>query len=135
MHITRMLLAAALILTGTGAAQASTQQAPNAELAKAVEGRTAGAPVSCIMLNQIRSSRIISRTAIVYEMSNGKLYVNQPTSGAQSLRRDLALVTDTRSPQLCSVDIVRLFDSAARMTVGTIGLGEFVPYARPAPAN
>jgi hypothetical protein len=80
---------------------------------------------------EIRSTQIIDRTAILYEMNGGVIYLNRPTSGANFLHRDLALVTDTHSPQLCSIDIVRLYDPVARFESGSIGLGPFVPYTKP----
>jgi len=42
------------------------------------------------------------------------------------------MVTDTRSSQLCSIDTVRLYDNGSRMEMGWVGLGDFVPYAKPA---
>jgi hypothetical protein len=129
MRLTHLLLAGALVAT-TAAAHAAPKRSPEAELARAVEGRTAGAPVDCITQRDIRSSRIIDGTAIVYDTGR-ILYVNRPTSGASSLSRDDVLVTDTHSPRLCSIDIVRLLDSGTHMPNGSVGLGPFVPYARP----
>jgi hypothetical protein len=56
---------------------------PEAQLAKALDGRVAGEPVNCLSLRSIRSSRIIDRTAIVYQVGN-TLYVNRPRAGADS---------------------------------------------------
>jgi len=120
-----------MMLVSAGMAQAATDRSPEAQLARATAGRVAGQPVDCINQHEIRSTRIIDKTAIVYEMNGGTVYVNRPTSGASSLRSDLVLVTDTHSTQLCSVDIVRLYDSGSRMQNGTVGLGQFVPYPRP----
>ncbi len=63
-------------------------------------------------------------------MAGGKYYVNRPTMGASSLHRDDVMLTDTHSNQLCSVDVVHLYDSGTRMRMGTVGLGKFVPYVR-----
>ncbi len=123
-------LAAGAALLAPIAAQAAPGT-PEAQLAEATAGRTAQAPVGCINLRDIDSSRIIDGTAIVYRMMDGTVYVNRP-SGASFLRSDAVLVTDTHSPQLCSVDIVRLYDSSAHMSMGSVGLGPFVPYPRPA---
>jgi len=123
-------LAVAACLAGT--AQAAPTKGPDAELAKALAGRTAGTPVDCLDLNRIRSSRIIDRTAILYETDGGTLYVNHPESGADQLRRGLTLVTDTHTPRLCSVDTVRLVDLPSHSNSGWVGLGKFVPYARAA---
>ncbi|RYG90205.1 MAG: hypothetical protein EON59_00310 [Alphaproteobacteria bacterium] len=54
-------------------------------------------------------------TAIVYEGSGGRLYVNRQTSGVSSLGEDDILVTKTHSSQLCSIDTVRLLERGARL--------------------
>lgn len=142
-----LLMAGALLTTGLatgGVARANETDhvghhavAPanpkgEARIARTIQGRTAGAPVDCITQQQISSSEIIDRTAIVYRMNNGTIYVNRPPSGANFLRSGTVMVTDTRSTQLCGIDIVRLFDNSSRMSAGSIGLGKFVPYPRPA---
>ena len=123
---------ASLALPAT--AMANKASAPNYEekLAKILKGRTAGKPVDCINQQLVRSTRVINRTAIVYEMSNGTYYVNRPNSGANFLRDDLVLVTSTHNMQLCSIDVVHLVDNSHGMTMGSLGLGKFIPYPRPA---
>jgi len=128
MRIAMPLMVAGALMLSAGTAQAKTD--PEARIAKITAGRVAEAPVGCIQQHQINSTEIISRTAIVYKMDNGTIYVNRPDSGATFLSKGDILVTDTRSPQLCSVDIVRLLDSGARMPSGSVGLGKFVPYPR-----
>lgn len=125
-----LLAVGALIATGS-VAQAKPRS-PDEQLARITAGRTAGEPVDCIYLRDISSSQIIRGTAIVYRMNNGVIMVNRPSSGANFLDRDDVMVTDTHSPQLCSIDVVRLMDSGARMPTGSVGLGKFVPYPRPA---
>jgi hypothetical protein len=125
-----LALLSALLIAMPAVADAAPKT-PAAELAKALEGRTAGAPADCLYLRDIRSSRIIDGIGILYETSGGTYYLNKPDTGASSLRWNTILVTDTHTPQLCSIDTVRLYDSAARMQVGFVGLGKFVPYARP----
>jgi len=121
------LAAAALIASG---AQAAPRLTPEQQLSKALEGRVAGKPVDCIYLHEIRSSRIFDRTAILYELSNGTYYVNRPEGGVSSLTWDKVLVTDTHSPQLCSIDIVRLYHNSPWMQAGFVNLGKFVPYKK-----
>ena len=101
------------------------------QLAKIVADRVPGKPVSCIRLHDVRSSRVLDGTAIVYEGLGGRLYVNRPKSGADTLRRDDILLTKTSTDELCNVDIVRLLDQGSRFEHGFVGLGEFVPYDRP----
>ena len=127
------LLAGATLIASMAQAASERSLPPEDRIAHALQGRVAGAPTNCIWQQQIRSSRIVNRTAILYEMNDGTIYLNRPTSGAEFLHDDYALVTDTHSPsdQLCNVDIVRLLDTQVRMEMGSIGLGDFVPYPRP----
>lgn len=127
------LLFAAAVLP-LASLQAGPRLAPEAQLALALEGRSAGEPVDCINLRSIRSSRIIDDTAILYESGN-TIYVNRPRAGRESLDRWDTLVTKTHSSQLCSIDVVRLYDSASRFETGFVFLGEFVPYRRDGSRN
>lgn len=129
MRIVTALLAGAMAFAGV-AAQAAPDRSPEAKLAKALDGRVAGKPVTCLNLRDIRSTRIIDNTAILYETGGGKIYVNTPRSGASSLRDGRVMVTNTHSSQLCSIDTVKLYESGSRMQTGWVGLGEFVPYTK-----
>ena len=119
-------------LLGLAPAHAQTDRGARAatELAKAIEGRTAGEPVDCLNLRDIRSTRIIDRTAILYETRGGTIYVNKPQGGASSLDKWDVLVTDTRSSRLCDIDIVRLYDTGSNFQSGFVNLGAFVPYRK-----
>lgn len=129
-----MLLKAALtaaLLLATASTAAVPRLAPEAEIAHALDGRVAGPSTNCILQRNIRSSRIVDRTAILYEMNDGTIYLNRPNGGAEFLDRDVALITNTYSDQLCSIDIVRLYDTTSRFERGSLGLGAFVPYRKP----
>ena len=130
-RISIALLGASLLAATAMPAVAAAPRDGEAELAKAITGRTAGKPVDCIYLRDIRASKIIDKTAIVYEMNNGVIYVNRPRSGASSLDWTNVMITDTHSSQLCSIDTVKLYDTGVRMSTGWVGLGDFVPYPRP----
>lgn len=127
------LIAAALV-AASGPAGAAPRPAPEERLARALEGRTAGTPVDCIWLRNVRSSRIIDKTAILYD-AGSTIYVNRPRNGARSLDRRDTLVTRTHSSQLCSIDVVNLYDSASRVQKGAVFLGAFVPYRKPNLSN
>ncbi len=120
------LLGTALLATP---AAAGTRLSPEAELADELKGRVAGEPVSCINLSNVRSVRIIDRTAIIYDAGR-VLYVNRPRSGARSLDRWDTLVTRLHTNRLCRPEVVRLYDSASRFETGAVFLGDFVPYRR-----
>jgi len=137
MRFTTLALAGALLMAGTVTSPAISAEKPKGEAAlqKVLEGRVAGKPVDCIQLNTIRSSRIIDRTAIVYEAPGGVLYVNRPRSGQQSLTDWNVQVTRTQSSQLCSIDTVRMVDRTSQMFAGSVFLGEFVPYTKVKPVK
>jgi hypothetical protein len=125
------LLAATTVLSLAVTADARPRLSPEAKLAKLLDGRVAGEPQDCIYLPSVHGTRIIDKTAIVYE-SGRTLWVNRPRSGASSLDDDDVLVTDLHGSgsQLCSIDIVRLHDRTSHFYSGFVGLGKFVPYRK-----
>ena len=122
-----IILAGALMAGAASAHGAAPDR--EAELARAIEGRVAGEPVDCINLRQVRNTRIIDNTAIVYDAGN-TIYVNRPRSGAESLDRWDTQVTRLHTNRLCSIDTVRMVDPQSQMLSGIVFLGEFVPYRR-----
>ena len=125
-------LAAAALLAGP-ASQAKERLTGEQQLAKLLEGRVAGEPVSCIPLHRTSNTRIIDRTAIVYD-SGRTIYVNRPRHPG-SLDSDDVMVTRLHSSQLCRLDTVRLHDRSGFWYSGFVGLEDFVPYTRVARAN
>ena len=125
-------LAAAALLAGP-ALQAKERLTGEQQLAKLLEGRVAGEPVSCIPLHRASNSRIIDRTAIVYD-SGRTIYVNRPRH-PDSLDSDDVMVTRLHTSQLCRLDTVRLHDRSGFWFSGFVGLEDFVPYTRVARAN
>jgi hypothetical protein len=128
------LLAAALIAGGAAAKDAKppkTNPKGEAALAKLLEGRVPGKPVSCISVTDSQQSRILDGTAIVYQSTGRTLYVNRPKAGADSLDNDDILVTQIWGSQLCNLDQVRTVDRLSRFPHGFISLGDFVPYTKP----
>jgi hypothetical protein len=127
------ILAAAALIGAAAPSLAADRSntAGEAELAKQLGDRVAGAPVSCLPQRELQSSQIIRGTAIVYEVGR-KLYVNRP-SGAETLGGDDILVTRTYTDQLCRADAVRLIDRGAGFEHGFVILGDFVPYTKVTP--
>jgi hypothetical protein len=132
MRFSPALLAGLMLASAVPAFAAPTPKArAEANLAKALDGRVAGKPVNCIQLHDIDSTEIYDNTAILYRMLGGRVYVNRPRSGLASLDDNDILVTKSWTPELCSVDTVRLLDRTSRFPSGFVFLGEFVPYSRP----
>lgn len=133
MRIIVQSLAGAALLAA-GAAQAE-RPSPQAELAKALAGRVAGAPVDCIDVGRSQSSRVIPGEAIIYRNGN-ILWLNRPRSGADALTGNEVLVTRTLSARrLCSSDTVVLHDRYSQAQTGLVFLGEFVPYRKAGSAD
>ncbi|MGH6780877.1 MAG: hypothetical protein ACREB5_02055 [Sphingomonadaceae bacterium] len=125
-------LAAPLLLIGcANAAETSGPVALSEKAQKALEKYEPVGKASCIPLSQVRSSRIIDETAIIYEVSSKKWYVNQPAGGTcRALKADRALVTRTTTGSLCSLDIVGVIDPPSPMHFGSCPLSEFTEYRR-----
>jgi hypothetical protein len=130
---TAALAVGGLALAATPALAARERLTPEQQLAKIIRDREPGKPVNCIQLNQVRSTTIIDKTAIVYDMGS-VIYVNRPDY-PQSLDDDDVMVTNTWGSQLCNVDIVRLMTRGGpgMWWRGSVGLGHFVPYTKPKP--
>lgn len=126
-----MLRGVVVVATLAAASSAGANPAGEARLAQRLEGRTAGKPVDCIRLSDVRGSEVIDGVAIVYEMPGGRLLVNRPRSGADSLRSADILLTRTMAGELCAPDPVELIDSLSYFPRGFVSLGTFVPYNKP----
>ncbi len=120
---------AALAVLAAPAVQAKPKITGEQKLAKILEGREAGEPVSYLPVYETRDVKVIDKTALVYG-SGRTVYVNRPTN-PESLDSNDVLVTNLRTSQLCRMDIVRLHDrSPGFFFTGTVGLTEFVPYRK-----
>ena len=118
---------AAALLTGS-ALPARERLSGEQQLAKMLEGREAGRPVSCISTFGTRDTRVIDKTAIVYD-AGSVIYVNRPRY-PQSLDSDDVMVTELHGSQLCRMDTVRMHDRSNLWYRGFVGLEDFVPYRR-----
>ena len=130
-----ILSLAAIGLIGTAVVAASPAQEERAAkeaaaLEKAIAGKVAGKPVSCISLRDIDRSQNIGENAIIYRISTNRFYVNKPRGGCSGLRDGRALITRIPTDRLCSGDVAQVVD----LTLGFEGpaciLGEFIPYTK-----
>jgi hypothetical protein len=103
-------------------------------LAKVIEGREAGQPVDCLDIRRASAVEIIDKTALVYRMPNGELYVNRPASGAEVLDREKLVTRRGVNTKLCRHDDLDLFFSSygalSPRPIAYVGLGAFVPYSK-----
>jgi hypothetical protein len=121
------IAAAALALTAA-AHSAGKAEAGESKLARMLEGRTAGEPVSCIPSFKGTRFEVIEGIGMVYK-SGDTIYVARPTN-PESLGRDDVLVIDRLGSQVCNTDIVRTIDRTGGYFTGVVFLGKFVPYTK-----
>jgi len=123
-----ILTGAALALAGTTAASAGNAEENEAKLARMLEGRTAGEPVSCISALNSNRIEVIEHVGIVYDAGR-TIYVARPTDPRQLGRNDIVVI-DRFGGQLCHNDVVRTVDRYQGYTTGAVFLEEFVPYTK-----
>lgn len=129
-------LLALAVLAGATSAVASEAQRNERVLARAIDGRVAGAPVACVTFNQPYSTEVIDKTAVVYRLRDGTMYVNRPLANAENLTRDASSWRESPSQRpLCVNDVTGdyggdIYANYRRtFRAAVVTMGPFVPYA------
>jgi hypothetical protein len=113
----------------TNAAYAERQTAAYAaEMDKALSGKVAGKPQSCINLRDASSTQQVGDKTILYSVNRKLTYRNDPYGGCPGLGRDYTLVTHTWGSELCRGDVVTPIDLTSGFQAGACVLSDFVPY-------
>jgi hypothetical protein len=124
-----ILAGAAVLAMGASAASAETlAEKGEARLAKMLEGRTAGEPVSCITAIRSNGLRVIEHVGVVYDAGK-TIYVSRP-SDPKSLGPWDVPIFERLGSQLCKTDLVRTVDRTNGFVTGVVFLGDFVPYTK-----
>lgn len=97
-------------------------------LAKLLEGREAGEPISCIRQRPNDNVQVIDNTAIVYGRGN-TIYVNY-TKDPDDLDDSDVLVSRRFGAHKCKSDIVTKVDNINGVYAGNVFLSDFIPYKR-----
>jgi hypothetical protein len=101
------------------------------EFAKAVAGRTAEAPVSCISQLNAGGNRSIGEGVILFgDRGDQVIYVNRPAAGCPVTDGGRALVLRTTTTRFCRGDIASVVDPVSGSGYGSCALGDFTPYRR-----
>lgn len=82
----------------------------------------------CLMLDQVRSTRIIAGTGIVYRLSGRRHLINRLRGRANALTNGQVMLVRKSSPLLCAGDIVYLADGSGGAGMTFVGLGKFERY-------
>ncbi len=123
-----------------GAALASCTTAPPApersadkqrELQTLLAGKTAGRPVSCMQNYNAYDMRVIDGRNVVFRQGSRSLYLMHLSPGCYLLGGpSYALLTKQFGGMgYCQGDIVHVIDTTSRMTVGSCGIDQIVPYS------
>ena len=128
-----LIATGAIALLGTASAQQIPRSAKaQQELAKALAGRVAGAPVDCIndFRSQVRMTVIDDHTLLF--RNHGVVYVQSPPGGCANIsNKTNALTTRRRSTnQLCAGDISQVVQPSSGIFRGSCAFGPFVPYRK-----
>ena len=98
-------------------------------LAKLLEGRVAGQPVSCIRTFPSDRMQVLDGTAYVY--GSGSTIFVQRTRDPERIDDTDTLVTNRFSAtQLCRLDMTTTIDRFTGIFTGAVFFDDFVPYTR-----
>lgn len=116
-------LAAAGILAYAAAAKEEGSAPADAPALKSYE-RT-GTFETCLDSNRIRYSRILNNHQILFEMTGGEVYLNEPLA-CPGLNKSYALVYTANPNHLCNTTVVTLIEPGSPVPQrGGCGLGRF----------
>jgi len=123
-----------LIAVSASACAASAMTEPRtakaeAKLQTALQGKVAGAPVSCLPPYRADDMTIIDDNTILFRDSSKRVYRNDPPGGCPPMGSgNYALVRRSINAQMCRGDIVSVVDVTNKINAGSCTLGSFIPY-------
>jgi hypothetical protein len=120
-----LLIPAVLLLAATPASQKHAVP----------EATPAGKPVSCLLLSQVRETRVRSDDVIDFIVSGNKVYRNTLPNKCPGLGFEERFAHKTALSQICSVDTITVLESPGVREGATCGLGQFQPVTLAAGAH
>ena len=124
-----ILAGAALALSGASAVSAKSLAEKNeARLARMLEGRVAGEPVTCINAFRSNDIHVLEKVGIVYDAGN-TIYVARLADPDMIDAWDVPVI-ERFGGQLCTTDIIRTVDRSSGFMTGPVFLDDFVPYTK-----
>lgn len=126
------LLSVGLVLASCAAAPDPTASSARSQqqLQRLLAGKVPARPISCLPSYSQNDMQIIDGRTVAFRIGMRTLYLVHLSPGCELLGRgNYALFTkEFGGMGLCRGDIARVFDTSSRMTVGSCGVGEIVPY-------
>ena len=83
----------------------------------------------CVQLSRVKSTQVLDKQQIVFELSNKHYYINELPHPCPSLRRDSTILYRTSIDLLCDVDVITVLNSfgGGWQPGASCGLGKFEP--------
>lgn len=122
-----LLLAACAV----GDQPARLTEKQTAALERALAGKVASEPVSCVVRQPAADLTAISDSVLLYRVSSRLVYRNDLIGSCSGLGRGDTLVVQTSGSQYCRGDIARSADLPTGMVTGGCALGSFIPFRAP----
>ena len=119
-----------LLATACATTREDRTAAPDPKLEKALAGKVAGTPQTCLSLIDARDSQTFDNGTILYRAGRNVTYRND-LNGCSQLTWNAYPVFDVRGSQICRGDIVRIVDRSGSGVMGACSVGDFVPYRKP----
>lgn len=93
-----------------------------------------GPPTNCISVQQLRTTRVINDQTIDFEMTGGRVFRNELPLRCSGLSFNTRIRHNSRTSQLCSLNMVTIDSFGAGRSGSSCQLGRFQPMRRaPAP--
>jgi hypothetical protein len=101
------------------------------QLAKLLDGKEAGTPVTCISARDGGDFKPIGDRILVYKRGKNLVYRNELIGSCAGLRFGDTLVVQIQGSEYCRGDIARAVNLTSGTLTGSCALGDFVPYRTP----
>ncbi|MBY0282936.1 MAG: hypothetical protein K2W81_03095 [Sphingomonas sp.] len=119
---------AATALAGGATVMAQDAAPLSPELAKALAGRVAGKPETCISASRVNGPEIIDSRNILYRQSGARIWRNEMADACPALGDNEILVVEAYGDQLCKFDRFRVVNRNSGFPSAYCILGSFTPY-------
>lgn len=127
-----LLIGAALGSCTTAPEPAQRSAEKERQLQTLLAGKTAAPPISCLPNYNSNDMQIIDGRNVAFRLGSQTVYLMHLSDGCRLLGTGnyALLARQFGGMGYCRGDILRVFDTLTRATVGSCGIDEIVPYTR-----
>jgi len=131
MFLALMLLPLAACAQSTTASEPRLSEREARDLARALDGKVPGEPVSCITSQRSSDLRALGDNTLIYRVNKDLVYRNTLNGACRGLSMGDTLVLRRVTSQYCRGDIATVVNLPSGSQTGSCALGDFVPYRTP----